>query len=48
MLFWVVSAAFGLKVCKKIKYNQKFFFGKIEKGTKNAEYHADSKSVEKV
>ena len=28
--------------------SKKFFFEKIEKGVKNAEFHADFESVEKV
>ncbi len=41
--------AFGFKVFKKCQNNQKkIFCKKIKKDTKNAEFHADFESVEKV
>jgi hypothetical protein len=44
-----VFCAWGFKVWKKYKYDpKKNFFEKIQKGIKNAEFHADFKSVEKV
>jgi hypothetical protein len=40
---------FGFKVWKKYKYDQKkFFLKKSKKVSKNAEFHADFESVEKV
>ncbi len=48
--FWAVFCAFGCKVWKKYKYDLQNFFlqKKIKKISKNAEFHADFKSVEKV
>ncbi len=47
--FWAVSCAFGFKVWKKLQIwpKRKFFF-KSKKVSKNAEFHADFESVEKV
>jgi hypothetical protein len=46
-IFGTIFCAFGLKLRKSINITYIFFFGS-KKVSKNAEFHADFKSVEKV
>jgi len=49
LIFFSSFCAFGSKLFKKCKYDpQKIFLEKKQKGIKNAEFHADFESVEKV
>jgi hypothetical protein len=45
LIFGAVFGAFGFKVCKKNRFDR-FIFFKSKKVLKNAEFHADFKSVE--
>jgi hypothetical protein len=47
-LFWAVFCAFGFKVFKKCLYDKNDKWKKSKKISKNAEFHADFESVEKV